>query len=98
MSKRIGGPRRRTRRTFKKEFRDAGKISIRKYFQSFKAGDKVCLNSEPAVQGGMYHSRYHGKTATVLGRRGECYVLGLKDCRVDKTLIVHPVHLKKAGP
>ena len=54
MTKRIGGARRKTRHKLAKNVRERGKISLVKYFQEFKTGDKVCLAAEPSIQDGMY--------------------------------------------
>lgn len=94
MSKRIGGFRRKTRDKLKKSPRTKGKISIRNYLQQFKVGDHVNLNAEPAVQTGMYHPRFHGRTAIVIGKQGKCYKVQIEDGSLQKTLIVHPVHLR----
>ncbi len=96
MVKRIGGLRRKSRYKFRKEKRQRGKISITRYFQSFNAGDRIYLSVEPAVQKGMYYPRFMGKTGIVKGKRGRCYEILINDIGKEKTLIVHPVHLKKA--
>ena len=95
MVKRIGGLRRKTRYKLRKEKRSKGKISITKYFQSFSVGDGVFLGAESAVQKGMYHPRFMGKAGTIKGKRGRCYEVLLNDMGKEKTLIVHPVHLRK---
>ena len=92
---RIGGLRRKTRYKLKKERRRKGKISITRYFQEFVAGDKVNLIAEPAVQKGMYHPRFMGKSGLVTGKRGDCYLVEIKDINKKKTVVVHPVHLKR---
>ncbi|MEE9525818.1 MAG: 50S ribosomal protein L21e [Candidatus Woesearchaeota archaeon] len=94
--KRIGTARRKTRHKLSKSVRTKGKISLTKYFQKFKEGDKVILKAEPAVQKGMYHPRYFGKNGTIKGKKGRCYEVTIKDRTKQKVLIVHPVHLKKA--
>ena len=96
MSKRIGGCRRKTRNKLKKSLRDKGKISINKYFQEFKIGEKVVLKAEPAIQKGMYFPRFHSKTGLVKGKKGSCYEIIIKDGGKAKMLIVHPIHLQKA--
>ena len=96
MVKRMGGIRRKTRYKLKKEKRSRGKIGITRYFQSFIAGDKVYLSAEPSVQKGQYHFRFMGKTGIVQAKRGKCYEVLIKDFGKEKTLIVHPVHLKRA--
>jgi large subunit ribosomal protein L21e len=79
----------------KKPFRQKGKLSLTKYFASFKEGEKVQLKAEPAVQKGIYFRRFHGKVGKILGKRGNCYQIKIKDNTKEKTVIVHPVHLKK---
>ncbi len=96
MSKRIGGFRRKTRNKLKKSLRDKGKISINKYFQQFKIGERVVLKAEPAIQKGMYFPRFHSKTGLVKGKKGSCYEIIIKDGGKEKTLTVHPIHLQKA--
>ncbi len=96
MVKRIGGFRRKSRDKLSKGRRMRGKISLSRYFQSFELGDKACLNAEPAVQKGMYCLRFHGRVGTIVGKKGGCYQVKITDINKEKTLIVHPVHLKKA--
>ncbi len=95
MVKRIGGLRRKTRYKFSKEKRAKGKISITNYFQTFNPGDRVNLSVEPAVQKGMYFPRFMGKSGIIKGKRGKCYEITINDIGKDKTLIVHPVHLRR---
>lgn len=95
MAKRTGGPRRKTRHKLQKRKSEKGRISIRRYLQEFKQGDKVVLKAEPAYQKGMYHPRYHGKIGSVISKRKSCYKINIKDKRKEKILIVHPIHLKK---
>jgi len=94
--KRIGGLRRKTRGKLSKAKKDKGKISLRAYFQTFKLGDKVHLVVEPAIHKGMYHPRFMGKTGVVTGQTGRCYEVKINDLNKEKTVIVHPVHLKGA--
>ena len=95
MVKRIGSVRRKTRKKLSKTIRKKGKISISKYFQSFKTGDKVGLKAESAVSKGMYHPRFYGCIGTIKGKKGRCYEVSIKNKNKQKTLIIHPVHLKK---
>jgi large subunit ribosomal protein L21e len=95
MGQRIGGSRRKTRHKFQKGTREKGKISLTRYFQEFSTGEKVLLDLEPAVHGGMYHPRFHSKVGVVKSKSGKCYNVGIKDGNKEKTLIVHPVHLRR---
>ena len=95
MTKRIGGARRKTRYKFQKSYKDKGKISLTKYFQKFENDQRVKLLTEPAIQKGMYHRRFHGKVGKIVGSRGRCYLVKIKDGSKEKELIIHPVHLTK---
>jgi len=97
MVMRIGGMRRKTRYKLKKEIRQRGKLSLSKYFQSFGVGDKVYLIAEPAIQKGFYHPRFFGRAGVVIGMRGTCCQIRISDLGKQKTLIVHPVHLRKVA-
>jgi large subunit ribosomal protein L21e len=96
MVTRIGGSRRKTRHKLKKHHRRKGKISFTRYFQKFEVGQKVLLNAEPAVQKGMYFPRFHGRIGEVIGQKGNCYNVEIRDIKKLKTVTVHPVHLRKA--
>ena len=91
----IGGFRSKTRHKLSKNVRVRGKISLTRFFQKFKVNDKVILNAEPGYQKGMYFPRFHGNIGTISKKIGTCYEVSIKDNNKAKTLIVHPVHLKK---
>jgi large subunit ribosomal protein L21e len=93
MTTRIGGFRRKTRFKLQKKLRQKGKISLQKYFQEFNEGDRCVLKAEPAIQKGMYFPRFHGKSGVVQSKRGNCYEVNIKDGKLTKTIVVHPVHL-----
>jgi large subunit ribosomal protein L21e len=95
MAKRIGTARRKTRHKLGKSFRQKGKISITNYFQQFKTGDRIQLVAEPAYQKGMYHPRFYGNVGIVMNKKGKCYEVSINDKGKEKTLIVHPIHLKR---
>ena len=97
MVKRIGTARTKTRSLYKKHIRTKGKISISSYFAKFNAGDRVLLKQDSAVHSGPVFRRFYGKIAVVAGKTGRCYQVKLKDGGKEKTLIVHPVHLRKMG-
>ena len=95
MVTRIGGFRRKTKHKLQKSVREKGKISIKRYFQEYKEGDKVILKAEPAIQKGMYHPRFHGYPGLIKEKKGNAYIIVIKDGNKEKDIIVHPVHLKK---
>ena len=63
--------------------------------QSFEKGEKVSLSADSALQKGLYPLRFHGRIGCVSGKKGWCYEVTVKDGGKLKSLIVHPVHLKK---
>jgi large subunit ribosomal protein L21e len=95
MVKRHGSFRSRTRFKLQKHFKDKGKISLTNFFQTFEVGENVILKAEPAYQKGMYYPRFHGRVGVIDAIRGDCYIVNIEDGKSNKSLIVHPVHLKK---
>ena len=59
------GLRARTRDLFSKAFRKHGVIPLNKYLISYKKGDYVDILANGAIQRGMPHKFYHGKTGRV---------------------------------
>lgn len=94
MTRRKQGFRHKTRSVLSKHTRNRGKIRISRYFATFKDGDRVLLQAEPAVQGGMYHPKFHSHVATVLKKKGACYDVEVKEDGKKKVMTVHPVHLR----
>ncbi|MDP6600175.1 MAG: 50S ribosomal protein L21e [Candidatus Woesearchaeota archaeon] len=94
MANKIGGLRRKSRYKLKKERRQKGKVSVSRFMQSFKAGQRVCLSIEPSLHKGNFHLRFIGRAGIVKGLRGKCYEVAINDKGKEKLLVVHPVHLK----
>ena len=92
---RIGGNRRKTRHLYSIPKRDKGKISLTKYLQEFKSGDKVKLLFNSAVSKSPIKPRHFGSIGIVNKKRGECYEIEIKDHKNKKMVIVHPIHLKR---
>ncbi|MBU0957424.1 MAG: 50S ribosomal protein L21e [Nanoarchaeota archaeon] len=78
----------------RKEIRTRGKIKFSEYFKKLDKGDKVAIISELA-EIPKYPKKFHGRTGNVEGKKGECYVIKLKDFNMEKELVIHPVHLRK---
>jgi large subunit ribosomal protein L21e len=95
MATRIGGFRKKTRNKLKKPHSLKGKIKIRNFLQKFEIGERVNLTIEPAVHGGMYLPRFKGRSGIVKRQLGTCYEVEIKDINKLKTLVIHPIHLKK---
>lgn len=95
MTKRIGSSRRKTRDLLSVSKRDKGRISISKILQNFAIGDKVALNTAPNVHSGQIFRRFRDQIGIVKAMQGNCYKVSIKDGSKEKTLIVHPAHMRK---
>ncbi|KAK3331102.1 ribosomal protein L21e-domain-containing protein [Apodospora peruviana] len=54
-----------TRYAFSRKFRQKGMIKLSTYLQQYKVGDIVDIKVNGAVQKGMAHKVYHGKTGVI---------------------------------
>lgn len=54
-----------TRYAFSRKFRQKGMIRLSTYLRQYKVGDIVDIKANGAVQKGMPHKVYHGKTGVV---------------------------------
>ncbi len=95
MVKRAGSFRRKTRHKLSKKKSLRGVIKIKDYLQRFDVGDMVYLKAEPSIQKGMYFPRFHSNVGKIIKKQGRCYKIEIKDGSKIKTLIVHPVHLRR---
>ncbi|KAL2911757.1 60S ribosomal protein L21A [Polyrhizophydium stewartii] len=59
------GLRARTRHLFSRDFRTKGPVKISTYLKTYKVGDIVDIKANGAVQKGMPHKYYQGKTGVV---------------------------------
>ncbi|CAG9462620.1 unnamed protein product [Pedinophyceae sp. YPF-701] len=59
------GYRSRTRDLFQRGYRQNGVIPLSTYLRTYKVGDYVDVKANAAVQKGMPHKFYHGKTGVV---------------------------------
>jgi len=78
----------------RKKIRTRGKLSLSKYFQEFKEGDRVAIVREHS-QNPQFPARIQGITGVVESKRGSAYLIKLKEGNKEKTHIIKPVHLKK---
>ena len=77
----------------RKRQREHGKIKLSRWFQEFKKGDRVAVIRELAVQP-KFPKKLQGRSGEVEGKRGNCYIVKIKDLNKEKTYIIHPVHLR----
>ena len=89
------GYRSKTRHKHRKNVRDRGLGSIEKYLIDYNVNDKVDIITDSSQhKRGMPHSRYHGRTGTVTGQRGRCYLVQVKLGNATKVLIIGKEHLR----
>ncbi|MEA1993833.1 MAG: 50S ribosomal protein L21e [Euryarchaeota archaeon] len=89
------GFRSRSRGKLTKRYRDKNLNVISRLLTEYKPNDRVHIALEPSVQRGMPHPRFHGMTGTILHKRGNSYLVKIKDKEKTKTIISRPEHLKK---
>ncbi|MFQ5552651.1 MAG: 50S ribosomal protein L21e [Thermoplasmata archaeon] len=97
MVKASKGPRRRTRKKFRKRPRDRGLPPVTHFFTPFAPGEKAAIVIDPSVHKGQPNKRYHGLTGTVEERRGRAYVVAVRQGGLIKRVIATPEHLRKLG-
>ena len=93
MVKRVRGKRGGHSRQQMRKHRE--KTTVNAILQKFSIGDKVVIDIDSSVQGGMPHPRFQGNSGEIIDKSGDCYEVSIMDGNKAKMLIVHPVHLKK---
>ena len=71
-----------------------GKIKFSNYFQVFKAGERVTVVRELALNP-KFPKQIQGRSGVIESKRGSSYLVKIKDLNKEKTYIIHPVHLRK---
>ncbi|MFW9928316.1 MAG: 50S ribosomal protein L21e [Candidatus Thorarchaeota archaeon] len=89
------GTRFRSRKTLTKRPRQKGLPPLGRILAEYKEGDKVDIVIEPSIQKGSPHRRFQGKTGVVEARRGNSYLLKVKDGNKLKTIISRPEHIRQ---
>lgn len=88
------GPRKKTRHLLRKHLRERGLFPVTRLIQRFEIGQKVHVVIDPSVHKGMPHRRFHGRTGTIVGRRGRAWLLEVPDGDSKKIVIARPQHLR----
>lgn len=78
----------------RKIFGTRGKLKLSNYFQEFKDGDRVTVIRELSVNP-KFPKQIQGRSGIVAGKRGNSYIIKMKDIKKDKVYIIHPLHLRK---
>ena len=77
-----------------KRVREKGKLSLSSYFKKIEDGASVALVTDAGVCV-SYPKRMKGMSGKIVSSRGKFKLVEIKDGNKLKTLIVHPVHLRK---
>ncbi|MFQ5891282.1 MAG: 50S ribosomal protein L21e [Candidatus Methanofastidiosia archaeon] len=88
------GFRSKTRGKLKKRARARGMISLSRILSDFKVGERVSVVIEPSIHKGMPHPKFQGLTGKVLEKRGNSYLIEIRDGGKLKRVISRPEHLK----
>jgi ribosomal protein L21E len=78
----------------RKPLREQGKIKLSLYFQKFKEGERVAVIRELSKQP-VFPRTLQGRSGIISGKRGNSYLVKIKDLNKEKVYIIHPIHLKK---
>ena len=70
--------------------------TINDFVQNLNMGEKVFVNIQPNIKNQGYpYIRYQGTCGTIVGKRGDAYMVQVRDKKKQKVLLLKPVHLKK---
>jgi len=78
----------------RKNVRTRGKLSLSKFFQELKTGDSVAIVKERSLNFN-FPEKLQGRTGVVKEKRGNAYIVSIKDQNKEKDFLVEPIHLKK---
>ncbi|MGC8644874.1 MAG: 50S ribosomal protein L21e [Thermoplasmata archaeon] len=95
MAKMSHGPRSKTRSKLRKKPKEKGPLTVNRIIRRFEVGDRVAIDIEPSVHKGMPFKRFQGLTGIVEERRGDAYLVSIRDQGKPKSVIAYPVHLKR---
>jgi large subunit ribosomal protein L21e len=95
MAKMSHGPRSKTRSKLRLKPKERGPLTVNRLIRKFEVGDRVAIDIQPSVHKGMPFKRFQGLTGIVEGKRGDAYLVSLKDQGKQKYVISYPVHLKR---
>jgi large subunit ribosomal protein L21e len=87
------GFRNRTRSLLRKKKRERGLSPINRILRDYAEGEKVVIILDPSTVKGMPHRRFHGKTGTVISKRGRAYVVNVHMGGYEKVVIARPEHI-----
>lgn len=90
-NKKAKGKRAKTRRKMKK---GNEKVTVNKLLRKIDLGSTAQVNINSSVHSGLPFRRFQGLTGKVKEKRGNAYIVKLRDGGKWKEVIAHPAHLK----
>lgn len=94
MAARSRGLRSKSRNILTKKPRERGLPPVTHTLRDFPSGTKVAVKINASVHQGMPHIRFQGRTGTVLQRRGEAFVVEIRQGNKRKQVLARPEHLR----
>ena len=89
------GRRNKTRHKLQKKPRERGMVPVARFFTKFEPGEKVLIKIDPSQHHGMPYKNFHGSVGVIKAKRGQAYLIEVKDKHAMKTIISTPIHLRK---
>lgn len=71
------------------------RITVNEHFKKFGEGDKVLIKIKPKNKLTFPHPKFNGRAGVVIGKKGNAYVVKVKDGKKTKLVDVLPVHLER---
>lgn len=87
--------RRKTRNKLKRKKRDKSPVSWA--VKEYPVSSTVHIKIDPSVHKGMPHPKFIGCTGRITGKRGQAYLVEVRDGDKGKHLLVRAEHLAPAG-
>lgn len=81
----------------KKKPRERGLSPINRILRDYADGEKVVVKIDPSTVKGMPHRRFHGRTGTIVEKRGRAYVINVHMGGFEKVIIARPEHIFPLG-
>ncbi len=94
MVKRTHGYRFKCRKLLSKTPRERGRPGLMRWMIKYDVGDKVVIDVDPTNVETAPHRRYQGKVGTVIGKRGDAYLIEVYLGGKRKIVITTPNHIK----
>ncbi|MCD6558114.1 MAG: 50S ribosomal protein L21e [Candidatus Aenigmarchaeota archaeon] len=85
------GPRKKTRHKLKSD----KKLTITEMIRKFNIGDRVHINIRSESKG-FPHPKFQGAVGKIVGKRGNAYIVEVKDRKKTKKIISKAQHLHPA--